>query len=62
MARLGLRSVLGTILLAVLAPAAQAGSVLVPAASVPTLDELALVGLAAAVGVAGVVALIRRRK
>ncbi len=55
------RWALGWVLLAVLTPAAHAGTV-VMLASVPTLDELALIGLAAAVGIAGVVALVRRRK
>ncbi len=41
--------------------AAYAGSAL-PAQAVPALDELALYGLAAAVGAAGVFALLRRRK
>ena len=41
--------------------AAIAGSVPL-ARGVPTLDELALYGLAAAVGAAGVFALLRRRK
>lgn len=47
-------------LAALMSESALAGSVVVN--PVPTLDEFALFGLTAAVGLAGIVALVRRRK
>ncbi len=59
MAKIG--QLCGLFILALVSSTAVAGGN-GPVMSVPTLDELALFGLAAAVGAAGVFALLRRRK